>query len=59
MIYLHLKKQILGELDGNYLTKPFLKHVFNSLTRKFDLWNFLGTILNKNIIKIQNVKNIL
>ena len=59
MIYLHLKKQILGELDGNYLTKPFLKHVFNSLTRKFDLWNFLGTILNKNLIKIQNVKNIL
>ena len=61
MIYLHLEKQILKVLKDKYLylEEPFLINVFKSLTRKIDVWNFLGSILNKNILKIAKVRTIL
>ena len=58
MIYLHLKKQILDleSINVNYSKESFLFNVIKSLTRKIDIWNFLGYILNKSILKIEQVK---
>ena len=59
MIYLLLEKYILKSSSDIYLKDPFLIKVFKSLTRKIDIRNFLGTILNKNIIKIKNIRTVL
>lgn len=59
MIYLLLEKKFLETSPDSYLTDPFLINVFKSLTRKVDVRNFLGSILNKNIMKIQNIRTTL
>ena len=59
MIYLLLEKQILKKIKDKYFEEPFLINVFKSLTRKIDIWNYLGSILNKNILKIAKVRTIL
>ena len=64
MIYLLLEKQILkifpekinsnNVIPINYFNKTFLYYVFKDLTRKIDLRNFLCTILNDFIIKMES-----
>ena len=56
IIYLILEKEILKSSSDKYLTNSFLVNIFQSLTRKFDSWNFLGTIITKNILKIENLR---
>ena len=67
MIYLLLEKLILKNLPDNideknknipftYLKNTFLFHVFKFLTRKMDIRNFLCTILNDYILKIDKYR---
>ena len=70
MIYLLLEKFILKTLPNNnninndlssYLNNNdnFLFHVFKALTRKIDLRNFLGTILNEFILRFESLSMLL
>ena len=59
MIFLHLEKQILKVFKGKYLEEPFLINVFHALTRKIDIWNYLGSLLNKIILKIEKERTVL
>ena len=63
LIYLLLEKQILSdnveENNNNslaYSKDNILYHIFESMTRKIDIRNFLGNILNKYISKIENLR---
>ena len=63
LIYLLLEKQILSDnikkKNNNSLTyskDDILYHIFESMTRKIDIRNFLGNILNKYISKIENLR---
>ena len=67
MIYLLLEKLILKNLPDNideknknipftYLKNTFLFYVFKFLTRKMDIRNFLCTILNDYILKIDSYR---
>ena len=63
MIYLLLEKRILSdnaEENNNhsflFSKDTFLFHIFQSLTRKIDVRNFLGNILNNHILKLENLR---
>ena len=66
IIYLLLEKLIIETLPDkiennkdipiNYLNNTFLSHVFKSLTRKMDIRNFLGNILNESILRIESIR---
>jgi len=63
MVYLLLEKLILSDNaeENNNLSllfskDTFLFHIFQSLTRKIDVRNFLGNILNKHILKLENLR---
>ena len=66
LIYLLLEKQILSdnveENNNNslaYSKDNILYHIFESMTRKIDIRNFLGNILNKYILTIENLRTTL
>ena len=62
LIYLLLEKQIFPDnaKENNnslkYSKDNILYHIFESMTRKIDIRNFLGNILNKYILKIENLR---
>ena len=66
LIYLLLEKLIINDLPNKieinndipmtYLQNTFLFHVFKSLTRKIDIRNFLGNILNNFIHRFENLR---
>ena len=66
LIYLLLEKLIVNDLPNKieinndipmtYLQNTFLFHVFKSLTRKIDIRNFLGNILNNFIHRFENLR---
>ena len=55
LIYLLLEKQIRNPFPDIYLKDSFILNIFKSLTRKIDLRNFLGSILNKVILYINKI----
>ena len=65
LIYLLLEKLIINDLPNKieinndipmtYLQNTFLFQVFKSLTRKIDIRNFLGNILNNFIQRFENL----
>ena len=57
LIYLLLEKQIRNPFPDIYLKDSFILNIFKSLTRKIDLRNFLGSVLNKVILNINNFRN--
>ena len=66
LIYLLLEKLILeglpnkieinNDIPATYLKDTFLYYIFKSLTRKIDIRNFLGNILNNFIQRFDNLR---
>ena len=66
LIYLLLEKLIMKTLPDKieinndipikYLKNTFLSYVFKSLTRKIDVRNFLSSVLNKYILRIESIR---
>ena len=66
LIYLLLEKLIMeglpnkieinNDIPTTYLKDTFLFHIFKSLTRKIDIRNFLGNILNNFIQRFDNLR---
>ena len=50
------KIEINNDIPTTYLKNTFLFYIFKSLTRKIDIRNFLGNILNNFIQRFQNLR---
>ena len=59
LIYLLLEKQVIKTLPDICSKDSFLSNIFKSLTRKIDVRKFLGSILDKNVLKIENLRTAL